>query len=222
MTAKNKSINVQCSGVIRKEREIFDAMEFGAKIPKSCLVTDWSRGKILGMRNYFALADEISEMGIPIDTVYDCMPKTLCNGGGFGSSNIMPTTLNRTSPIRKKMIDYIYDCCANNEYVNLKKLVTMCGVSGITITEEEIRANYKPEYVNATIASKRLAQSRRLHAVIPIEPVSKPLKQSGRDIVCDTAIRSVLTRIVAAGKAEDEYAALLYCIKLGAESLTPQ
>ena len=222
MTAKNKSINVQCSGVIRKEREIFDAMEFGAKIPKSCLVTDWSRGKILGMRNYFALADEISEMGIPIDTVYDCMPKTLCNGGGFGSSNIMPTTLNRTSPIRKKMIDYIYDCCANNEYVNLKKLVTMCGVSGITITEEEIRANYKPEYVNATIANNRLAQSRRLHAVIPIEPVSKPLKQSGRDIVCDTAIRSVLTRIVEAGKAEDEYAALLYCIKLGAESLTPQ
>ena len=222
MTAKNKSIYVQCSGVIRKEREIFDAMEFGAKIPKSCLVTDWSRGKILGMRNYFALADEISEMGIPIDTVYDCMPKTLCNGGGFGSSNIMPTTLNRTSPIRKKMIDYIYDCCANNEYVNLKKLVTMCGVSKITITEEEIRANYKPEYVNATIANNRLAQSRRLHAVIPIEPVSKPLKQSGRDIVCDTAIRSVLTRIVAAGKAEDEYAALLYCIKLGAESLTPQ
>ena len=222
MTAKNKSINVQCSGVIRKEREIFDAMEFGAKIPKSCLVTEWSRSKIKSMRNYFALADEISEMGIPIDTVYDCMPKTLCNGGGFGSSNIMPTTLNRTSPIRKKMIDYIYDCCANNEYVNLKKLVTMCGVSGITITDEEIRANYKPEYVNATIANNRLAQSRRLHAVIPIEPVSKPLKQSGRDIVCDTAIRSVLTRIVEAGKAEDEYAALLYCIKLGAESLTPQ
>ena len=222
MTAKNKSINVQCSGVIRKEREIFDAMEFGAKIPKSCLVTEWSRSKIMSMRNYFALADEISEMGIPIDTVYDCMPKKLCNGRGYGGSNIIPTSLNRTSPIRKKMIDYIYDCCANNEYVNLKKLVTMCGVSKITITEEEIRANYKPEYVNATIANKRLAQSRRLHAVIPIEPVSKPLKQSGRDIVCDTAIRSVLTRIVAAGKAEDEYAALLYCIKLGAESLTPQ
>ena len=222
MTAKNKSINVQCSGVIRKEREIFDAMEFGAKIPKSCLVTDWSRSKIMSMRNYFALADEISEMGIPIDTVYDCMPKKLCNGRGYGGSNIIPTSLNRTSPIRKKIIDYIYDCCANNEYVNLKKLVTMCGVSKTTITEEEIRANYKPEYVNATIANKRLAQSRRLHAVIPIEPVSKPLKQSGRDIVCDTAIRSVLTRIVAAGKAEDEYAALLYCIKLGAESLTPQ
>ena len=222
MTAKNKSIYVQCSGVIRKEREIFDAMEFGAKIPKSCLVTDWSRSKIRDMRNYFALADEISEMGIPIDTVYDCIPKKLCDGGGYGGQNIIPTSLNRTSPIRKKMIDYIYDCCANNEYVNLKKLVTMCGVSGITITEEEIRANYKPEYVNATIASKRLAQSRRLHAVIPIEPVSKPLKQSGRDIVCDTAIRSVLTRIVEAGKAEDEYAALLYCIKLGAESLTPQ
>ena len=222
MTAKNKSINVQCSGVIRKEREIFDAMEFGAKIPKSCLVTEWSRGKILNMRNYFALADEISEMGIPIDTVYDCMPKTLCSSSGYGGGNLMPTSLKRTSPIRKKMIDYIYDCCANNEFVNLKKLVTMCGVSKKTITEEEIRANYKPEYVNSTIANKRLAQSHRLHAVIPIEPVSKPLKQSGRDIVCDTAIRSVLTRIVAAGKAEDEYAALLYCIKLGAESLTPQ
>ena len=222
MAAKNKSINVQCSGVIRKEREIFEAMEFGAKIPKSCLVTDWSLSKIRNMRNYFALADEISEMGIPIDTVYDCMPKMLFNGRNHWGSNIIPTSLKRTSPIRKKMMDYIYDCCANNEYVNLKKLVTMCGVGRITITEEEIRANYKPEYVNATIANKRLAQSRRLHAVIPIEPVSKPLKQSGRDIVCDTAIRSVLTRIVAAGKAEDEYAALLYCIKLGAESLTPQ
>ncbi len=221
MTAKNKSKNVQCSGVIRKEREIFDAMEFGAKIPKSCLVTEWSRSKIKSMRNYFALADEISEMGIPIDTVYDCLPKSLCIGRGSGF-NIIPTSLKRTSPIRKKMIDYIYDCCANNEYVNLKKLVTMCGLSKITITEEEIRANYKPEYVNSIITNKRLAQSRRLHAVIPIEPVSKPLKQSGRDIVCDTAIRSVLTRIVEAGKAEDEYAALLYCIKLGAESLTPQ
>ena len=153
MTAKNKSINAQCSGVIRKEREIFDAMEFGAKIPKSCLVTDWSRSKIMTMRNYFALADEISEMGIPIDTVYDCMPKKLCDGSGYGGTNIVPTSLKRTSPIRKKMIDYIYDCCANNEYVNSKKLVTMCGISNITITEEEIRANYKPEYVNTIIAT---------------------------------------------------------------------
>ena len=222
MTAKNKAINVHCSGVIRKEREIFDAMEFGAKIPKSCLVTDWSHSKIMSIRNYFALADEISEMGIPIDTVYDCMPKKLCNGRGYGGSNIIPTSLKRTSPIRKKIIDYIFDCCSNNEYVNLKKLVTMCGVGKSTITEEEIRANYKPEYVNVTIANRRRAQARRLHTVIPIETVSNPLKQSGRDIVCDTAIRSVLTRIVAAGKAEDEYAALLYCIKLGAESLTPQ
>jgi hypothetical protein len=184
------------------------------------------------MRNYFALADEISDMGIPIDTVYDCMPKTVCRHDDRHTNGVVsPANLKRTSPIRKKMIDYIFDCCSNNEYVNPKKLIEVAGISTKTITEEVIRSNYKPEFVDRVIGRKlRNAQSRRaalasdpVHKLdTPVKLDTKPMKQAGRDIVCDSAIRSVLTRIVAAGKAEDEYAALLYCIRLGAESLNPQ
>ena len=164
-------------------------------------------------------------MGIPIDTVYDCLPKSAIMVAQYedGVRTVHIPVLKRTSPIRKRMIDYIFDCCSKNEYVFPRALTQASGVSMKTITEEEIVSNYIPGAASFPLAALHVSRSpQRRVENIPDKITDIPLKQSGRDIFCDTAIRSVFTRIIAAGKAEDEYAALLYCVRLGAESLNSQ
>lgn len=216
--AKEKSENATCSGVIKLERERFEERSGGKPARKSCLFINWSPIRIKLATQYFELADELEELGIPLDVFYECVPKSIISHGG-NDVTMRPLNfdvLKRSSSLRKKGIDYIFKCCSNMMYVKPKSLIAaMDGMTISSITSEQIDEHYKP-----SVATRAKASKLRRHKSTT---VSNPaFTQSERKIECDPVIRNVLLRIVTMGKAEDEYGALMYCIKLGAESVASQ
>ena len=214
MAAKGKPMHATCASVIRKEREIYDAIIDDKKAPKSCLISKWSPQKIKCARHYYLLTDEISEMGIPIDTVYECIPKAVVINTNQ-RHGFFPHSLKRNSPIRKKMIDFIYKCCSNNEYISQKIMRKEFGTTE-EMTDDEIKTHANPKAACAILAVR--AAKRKSLAALPTPP-KVVFKQHPLKIECDTIYRNVLTRVMKAGYGDSEYAAFAHVMKWAGERL---
>ena len=215
MTAKGKSVTASCVSVLIKEREIYEAISANTKLPKTCMITTWSPTKIVNAKNYFELVDEISEMGIPIETVYECIPKSVAASAGHGgSTQIIIASLKRGSSLRKKMIDFLYKCCSNNEYISRKRLREELGTPN-SLTDDEIKTHFN-KYACTQLLKIR-ANPKPFASHQP--PQKVVFEQHPLKIECDTIYRKILLRMVEAGYGDTEYAAFAHVMKWAVERL---
>jgi hypothetical protein len=135
--------NRDCSGVLKKEREILEATASG-KTVKSCLIGVMGTKKRYRLKQYFSLVDELVDLGVPIDQVYRNLPRFLKSRGERVIPNIH--CLKTNSPLRRKAIDFLFDKCSNDTPVDVSEYIDILPDT-TKWTKDDYKEHYKPESI---------------------------------------------------------------------------
>lgn len=173
--------------------------------------------------NYKSIVDEIEGMGLrDRNLIYRLLKLDRLTGRGRANTHVrgMPKLflLKRNSPIRKKMMDYIFKTISNGYRVKAEELKCASGVDVTTWSIDDFKEHYSAESAAYSFAQIRKWRDVPRFVKSP-EITNKPLVQRGREVVCDPIYRNILTRMVLAGHGDDEYAAFSIVMKWAVERL---
>lgn len=161
---------------------------------------------------YDEVVDELESLGINRDLIYENLRFSNITGGGGGKlKRDLPVfvALKRTSPIRKRMIDYMFTTLSNSAEVTQKGLFNAANTKKSEWTQKDYDEHYIFHAATFVKANAKKTQP----------PQKDRVRQYDKKIECDTVHRNILLRMNAAGYGDDEYAAFCIALKWAAERL---
>jgi len=213
-----------CSGVIENDRKKLEVQKAGGRSISSCSDGKFSTQQIIRLNSYFALVDEIVDMGVPIKQVYRNLPKSASSNTRYGLVTI--SALKLQSPIRKRMVDYIFNQCADDKLVDIQELARVSGVDAKEWTEEDFREHYQKDKAEQAIRGrsgglKLIQRLRDLVSKTVLEGDTSVLNERNESIVGKLRILRALSeplfnhceKMNAAGYGDNPYAALAHLVK---------
>jgi len=223
-----------CAGVIEKERELLETYENGGTLSGCFTGTGLTASRKFRLKTYFELTDEIVDMGVPIKQVYRNLPKIVLSHGHTTVGLVSIPSLKHHSPIRKKMIDYIFKQCADNKGVDITELIRVSGVDSRTWTEENYREHYKKGSAEHAINAKRSGIKRIKHLQDLISKTVREgdirlLQQDNTHLLgkirllmaLSTPLYNHCEKMNEAGYGDNPYAALSHLVKFWNEGHPP-
>jgi hypothetical protein len=203
---------------------------------KDCGVPS-SKSATSAQERYLEVIDELVGMGADRDNAFDHIPYSLiaCSGRSGRSGKLVPfISLRRDSPIRKHMIDYIFQCVISNERINYGGLIAASGVDISKWTEDDYKNNYTSGGARRVINGKRLGNfsyTKAMKSVIggdltrlnTFRSVSgnRSLTEKLQSLtnICTSGQLGILQKMNAVGYGDNEYTSFSIALKWAAERL---
>lgn len=210
-------IRRDCSAVITKEREILDASDITSV--KTCLNINFSDSKRRTLKKYFDICDEISDLGIHINKVYKNYPKSCVAVSSTYKDTTPISNFKKNSPIRQKVMDYIFECCANDIPVDTKTYNKLLG--DWRGWSDDMIKEHCTEHVAQYMISRRISiRNKNKLKLLPAQITPCVLKQRDRNVELGAPHHAILHRMIEKGFGADEYAAFCIAMKWASERIS--
>jgi len=188
------------------------------KLGKECGVPT-SKWSLINQGRYEDFIDELVGLGVDRNEAFDHIPFSLLTVSS-GRDYIVFTDLRRDSPIRKKMVDYIFKTVCDGKKVTHLGLHTSSGINKSEMTLDDFKNHYREERINNPHHNCLKARGftttpNSQSAVIPNIRSQSILLLN----LCTSGQIGILQAMDAAGYGDDEYAAFCIAIKWAAERL---
>ncbi|MFA5715673.1 MAG: hypothetical protein WC998_08030 [Candidatus Paceibacterota bacterium] len=163
---------------------------------------------------YKEVVEELLDAGLSDeDFIYSSLTVSHLQRVGKIHGDIPFIALKRTSPIRKKMFDYIFLTLSQGKKITHAGIQAASGTNKHEWTDKDFEEHYTPH------AAANAIRYRAGVYNLPNTAPRSPLTQRGHEIICDTVFRKILLRVISAGYGDTEYSALSHVMKWAAERL---
>jgi len=175
---------------------------------------------------YGEIADELEVLGCNQDDIYTYLPLTaVVNSRVLGQPSLR--ALKRSSPIRKKIIDYLFACAISQKYVTPRGMSTAAGVDTTKWSKEDFVAHYREDLFKGSASNwfeRVQGLRRRSHTIqktcgLSEHSAALTNKISEINRVLNPPQIQILRRGIAEDNLDNEYAVLMIAIKKYSEYL---
>lgn len=185
-----------------------------------------SKRTISVYEKYAEIIDELEALGCNRDDAYTYLPVTgVVNTRVLGQPNLK--VLKRSSPIRKKIMDYLFNCVISKTYATPRGIRSAGGADTTTWSKEDFQTHYRDELFQGMAGNwfeRTKGLKRRAQALSHYGPISGDSAELTNKIAEITRILNppqiqILRRGMEVDGLDNEYAALIIALKKYAEYL---
>lgn len=203
------------------------------KLGKECGVPE-SHKSLRKQERYEEFIEELVDLGVNKDLAFDYIPYTLLltpKTGKLRNNIVSFLSLRRNSPIRQKMVDYIFLSVMQGKKITGEGLFKASKTNKLKWTDEDFKIHYTDSAATSAITGKKLVKRGRQIAINLIKENPYPdaptidgkysitQKIVSLSSVCTSGQFGILQDICSSGYCEEEYSAFCLALKWALERL---